>query len=494
MKLARIVILVLCTTQGIAGAAEKTVKPPAIGDHTAEMSRHDGFFPYYWDARTGQIWLEIDKFESEFLYVSYLSRGLGSNDLGLDRGQISSSAVVSFRRIGPKVLMVEKNYAYRATSGDPDQLLSVDESFAHSTLWGFKVAAESGGRVLVDATDFLLRDARDVTGTLARQGQGRFTLAESRSALEPERTKNFPLNTEFEAVLTFTADTAGFYVRQVAPTPNAFTVGQHHSFVQLPESGYKPRRDDPRCGYFSGSYVDHSAPLTEPNTVHYIIRHRLQKTNPGAAPSEVVEPIVYYVDRGVPEPMRSALIEGASWWNAAFEAAGFRNAFRVELMPADADPLDLRYNTIQWVHRATRGWSYGNSVVDPRTGEVLKGHVTLGSLRARQDYLIAEGILSPYHDAGEIDPRMEQLALARLRQLACHEVGHTLGLAHNFAASAHDRASVMDYPYPQVTVEQGGAIDLSDAYGVGIAEWDRVAITYGYQEFAAGTDEDEALG
>ncbi len=330
-------------------------------------------------------------------------------------------------------------------------------------------------------------------GSLGRSGQGRFKLETSRSAVEPERTKNFPKNTEFEALLTYTADTAGANVRQVAPTPTSLTIGQHHSFVKLPEPGFKPRKRDPRCGYFGMSYVDHSAPLGESNTEHFIARHRLEKTSPGPAPSEVVEPLVYYVDRGAPEPMRSALVEGAAWWNEAFESAGFLNAFRVELLPEDADPLDVRYNTIQWVHRSTRGWSYGGGVVDPRTGEMIKGHVTLGSLRARQDYLIAEGALGPYGD-GNDEPRMRELALARLRQLSCHEVGHTLGLRHNYAASAQDRASVMDYPYPYITLTDDGSIDLSDAYGVGVGEWDKAAIKYGYQDFAEGIDEDAALG
>ncbi|MBD3297918.1 MAG: DUF5117 domain-containing protein [candidate division Zixibacteria bacterium] len=488
----RVITTLLLIAVFAAGAAAQENEPLSIAEHTRGMARHEGFVPYYWDANTGTVWLELSDFGREFLYVNYLSRGLGSNDVGLDRGQIGGSYVVYWRRIGNKVLMMERNYDYRATADDPAQQTTVDESFAQSTLWGFTVEAEDEGRVLVDATEFLLRDARDVIGQLGRRGQGRFSLDESRSAIDPERTRNFPQNTEFDALLTFTADTAGYHVRRVAPTPTAFTIGQHHSFVQLPDNEYTPRRNDPRSGYFGISYTDHSAPLGASMDQHFIARHRLQKTNPGPAPSRVVEPIVYYVDRGAPEPMRSALVEGASWWNEAFSAAGFIDAFRVELLPEDADPLDVRYNTIQWVHRSTRGWSYGGGVIDPRTGEILKGHVTLGSLRARQDYLIAEGILTPYGDGDTIDSRMQELALARLRQLSCHEVGHTLGLRHNFAASTLGRESVMDYPYPYVTLD-GDEIDVSEAYDVGVGEWDKAVIRYGYQDVGAEVNVNSAL-
>jgi len=225
----------------------------------------------------------------------------------------------------------------------------------------------------------------------------------------------------------------------------------------------------------------------------FAARHRLAKKDPSAAISEPVKPIVYYLDRGAPEPIRSALLEGARWWNQAFETAGYNNAFRVELLPEGADMMDLRYNVIQWVHRATRGWSYGMGVIDPRTGEIIKGHVTLGSLRVRQDYLIAEGLLAPYDKGQTISPKMQEMALARLRQLAAHEVGHTLGLEHNYSASTADRSSVMDYPPPLAKLARDGSIDLSDAYAIGIGEWDKVSIAWGYQDFPAGTDEGAAL-
>ena len=235
----------------------------------------------------------------------------------------------------------------------------------------------------------------------------------------------------------------------------------------------------------------------EPISKYFIIRHRLEKKDPTAARSEAIKPIVYYLDNGTPEPIRSALLEGASWWNQAFEAAGFINAFQVKLLPEDADPMDIRYNVINWVHRSTRGWSYGYSVVDPRTGEIIKGHVTLGSLRVRQDYLIAQGLLAPLSKritrSMPADDKMLTMALNRLKQLSAHEVGHTIGLQHNYAASVVNRSSVMDYPHPAAVLDAKGEIDISDAYDLKIGEWDKIAINWGYREFAKGTDEKAAL-
>jgi hypothetical protein len=346
---------------------------------------------------------------------------------------------------------------------------------------------------LVDATDFFLHDAHGVPEALRRAKQGAYHVDASRCAIYLPQTKNFPLNTEVESTLTFVGDDPGAWVRQVTPSPGAITVREHHSFVQLPPPGYKPRIYDPRSSFFGISYMDYATPISEPIVKRLTARHRLEKKDPSAAVSEPVRPIVYYVDRGAPEPIRSALLEGARWWNLAFEAAGYKNAFSVELLPEGADSMDLRYNVIQWVHRATRGWSYGAGVIDPRTGEIIKGHVTLGSLRVRQDYLIAEGLLAPYEKGEPVSPKMQEMALARLRQLAAHEVGHTLGLEHNYSASTVNRSSVMDYPPPYVKLSANGTIDLSEAYATGIGEWDKVSIAFGYQDFAPGTDESAAL-
>jgi hypothetical protein len=468
-------------------------KPQTIAEKIAGMEKFPGFFPFYWDAKAGKIWLEIDKWNTEFLYVESLPAGIGSNDIGLDRGQLGNSAIVRFDRVGPRVLLVAPNYNFRATTNNPDERIAVKDAFAESTLWGFEVAAEEGTRVLVDATSFYLRDVHQVTNTLQRLQQGTYRLEPSRSAFYLPNTKNFPQNTEVETTLTFTGDPAGQFVREVVPVPEAITVRERHSFVQLPPQGFKPRVFDPRSSFQNVDYMDFATPIEEPVTKRFITRHRLQKKDPSARVSEAVEPIVYYVDRGAPEPVRSALVEGARWWNQAFEAIGYKDAFRVEIMPADVDPMDVRYNVIQWVHRSTRGWSYGNSLVDPRTGEIIQGRVSLGSLRDRQDFLIAEGLLAPYDKTNTASPKLLEMVLARLRQLSAHEVGHTLGLQHNYAASPVSRASVMDYPAPRAKLGADGVPDLSDAYAKGIGEWDKVSVAYGYQDFPAGTNEQQAL-
>ncbi len=461
---------------------------PSIGKKTRDMEKLDGFLPLYWDSGEGKLYLEVPRFDEELIYFTSLVTGVGSNDIGLDRSQLGSGRLVRFERVGPRVLLVQLNDRFRAESPSADERRAVEESFARSVLWGFEQVAESGGRALVDATEFAIRDVHGAIGALEATGQGDYELDDSRSAVYLPRTKAFPNNTEIEVSLTFKGGKPGSWVRQVAPEPEAITVRQRHSFVALPEAGYEPRASDPRGGYFGIEYADYAAPIREPIHKRFIARHRLEKKDPEAALSEPVEPIVYYLDRGAPEPIRSALLDGARWWNAAFEAAGYRDAFRVELLPEEADPMDVRYNVIQWVHRATRGWSYGAAIIDPRTGEILKGHVLLGSLRVRQDHLLAEGLLSPYRDGDETPPEPEAVALARLRQLSAHEVGHTLGLTHNYIASTQGRASVMDYPHPLAKLNDDGSIDLSDAYDVGVGAWDEVAIAYGYQDLPEGTD------
>jgi len=464
-----------------------------LGANLLKMDAHTGYLDFYWDDTKGKLLLAIEHFDEELLYVNSLAAGVGSNDIGLDRGQLGNEHVVKFVKVGPKVLLTQVNYDYRAVSENEAERNSVEEAFAQSVLWGFKVEGTSGGKVLVDATSFLLRDAHGVIGKLKRTKQGAYKLDASRSAIYLPRCKAFPENTELEATLTFTGEPKGGYIRSVAPNPEAVTVRQHHSFIKLPDADYKPRIFDPRSGYFGISYQDYATPIDQPLVKRYITRHRLEKKSPDAAQSEAVEPIVYYLDPGAPEPVRSALLDGARWWNQAFEAAGYVDAFQVEILPEDADPMDVRYNLIQWVHRATRGWSYGASVIDPRTGEIIKGHVSLGSLRVRQDFLIAQGLLAPYEKGKPVSNKMEEMALARLRQLSAHEIGHTIGLAHNFAASYNDRASVMDYPHPLVALAASGNLDFSKAYDDKIGEWDKRTVLYGYQDFPSGTDEEAAL-
>ncbi len=470
------------------GASQKTSQ---YASFVKAMQANKGYFTFYYDEKSDEIFLEVDKLNTEFLYVNSLATGIGSNDIGLDRGQLGSEKVVKFVKVGPKLLLVQPNLDYRADSDNELERQSVEQAFANSILWGFKILKSEKGKYLVNATDFFMRDAHNVSGRLKRNKQGSYKIDKTRSAIYIARSKSFPKNTEFEATLTFTGKAEDYNIRSVTPTPSAITVRQHHSFVQLPDDNYTPRLFDPRAGYYAMSYQDYATPIDEPLIKRFIYRHRLQKKNPDAAVSEPVEPIVYYLDRGAPEPVRSALMDGAKWWNQAFEAAGYKNAFIVKLFPEGADPMDVRYNLIQWVHRSTRGWSYGSSVSDPRTGEIIKGHVSLGSLRVRQDFLIATGLLSPYASANGSD-EMKQMALARLRQLAAHEIGHTIGLVHNYTASMDGRASVMDYPHPKVDIIDG-KLSLKDAYDTQIGAWDKVTITYGYSDFPSGIDEQKAL-
>ena len=470
------------------------------------MQWQPGFVSFYHDTRKGRVYLLLDASNRELIYKESLARGLGSNDIGLDRGQLRDrGALVSFEPAGDKVLLKKINLRYRADSSNEAERSAVEQAFASSVLWGFPVVARDGEERLVDATEFLLRDSHGVARRLKDRDEGSYAIDVSRSAVFAPRSKAFPRNTELEAQITLVGNDPGPQLRAVAPDPHAITVHTHHSFIALPEPGYAPRAFHPESGFSAVLYTDYAAPLTASMEKRLIRRHRLHKKNPEAALSDPVEPIVYYLDPGTPEPVRSALLEGAAWWADAFEAAGFSNAFRVEMLPAGADPMDVRYNVIQWVHRSTRGWSYGSSVLDPRTGEILKGIVTLGSLRVRQDLLIARGMTSPFFiegvERGEGGESAEggdereavELALARIRQLSAHEVGHTLGLAHNFAASVRERASVMDYPHPRMTLNEAGEVSLADAYAVGIGAWDKRAIRYGYAPFGDPVEEAEAL-
>lgn len=491
-----LVVPVRAESQGRAGGGGAM---RSIEDRTAGMQRLDGFFPLYWDSTAGQLFMEIPRLNTEVLNVTGLGAGLGSNDIGLDRGGSQGSRIVMFERVGTRVLMVQPNYDFRASSTNPAEVKAVRDAFARSVLWGFTVAAETNGRILVDMTDYLLRDATNIAPRLT---PGSYRLDNTRSTIYMPMTMNFPKNTEMEVELTFISQPGGgggrggaFFegVGSVAANAAAASLRVHHSFVELPDADFTPRRADPRAGYFGATWEDYSAPLGTPMTQRFIARHRLKKVNPRAAVSEAVKPITYYLDPGTPEPVRTALLEGARWWNEAFEAAGFRNAFRVEMLPEGVSSMDIRYNVINWVHRSTRGWSSGASVTDPRTGEIIKGIVTLGSLRVRQDWMIFEGLLQPYRNGDEVSPEVERWSLQRIRQLSAHEVGHTLGLGHNYYDSDKGRISVLDYPHPLVTLRPDGSIDVSQAYDDGIGEWDKVAITYGYSEFAPGTNEAQAL-
>src|SRR3954466_16424792 len=420
----------------------------SIEARTAGMQKIDGFYPLYWEERTGSLFVEIPKLDTDILMNTGLAAGLGSNDIGLDRGGGGGARIVSFQRVGPRGLMVQPNMSFRSSSANVLERKSVEDSFAKSVLWGFAVAGEANGHVLVDATDFLLRD---VTGAGNSLRPGNYRLDRTRSAVYLPRTKAVAKNREIENSLAFVNDAAGGRggnaagpqqgpgpipengggragggggrggglfsgsVASVTPTAEAVTLREHLSFVELPDNNYKTRYDDPRAGYGGLTYVDYSVPIGELMQQRFIRRHRLEKKDPNAAISDPVKPIQHWVDPGAPEDIRKALVEGASWWSQAFEAAGFRNAFQVAVLPDGADPMDIRYNMINWVHRSTRGWSTGGSVSDPRTGEILKATVILGSLRDRQDYLIFEGLTSPYGTSNDRSQPAYEAALKRIR-------------------------------------------------------------------------------
>ena len=502
MKRSLIVCLLLLICAGTvcrSFAQSSDEKPlPSIGKKTEGMTMTPGFFTDYWDDRGGKVWLQIDKWNVPFLYYESLSNGVGSNDIGLDRGEPGQTQVVHFERNGPRVFLVAENERYRAITDDATERDAVREAFPQSILWGFDVAAIDGNAVLVDATAFFERDAHGVAATLQQAHQGTYHLDASRCAIYLPRTKNFPQNTDVEAVLTFTFNgvgdgTPGNSVGDVTPDPMAITVHDHSSFIEAPPPGFHMREYDPRAGFFGIQYMDFATPVDQSIHKRFITRWRLEKKDPTAPVSEPVKPIVYYVDRAAPEPIRSALVEGASWWDQAFAAAGYANAFQVKVLPEGVDPMDIRYNVIEWVPRATRGWSVGDPIIDPRTGEIINGHVRLDALRIRQVFLIAQGLLDPFGKDPAKLREANEMALARIRQLAAHETGHTLGLAHNYAGSIVNRSSVMDYPSPLVKLGADGAPDVSDSYAVGIGAWDKTAIDFGYREFSAGTDEKTAL-
>ena len=478
----------------------------AAGPATAKQTHAEkplaGLLPVRADRQQGKILFTLPKpgadgVSARFLYTTALRTGLGAAPTFLDRGRIGDTQIIAFRRIGKKIAIQFENPRFRANGADPSDPRGSGD-FAVSTVWMGDIASSlPNGGYTVDISSFLatqdlgiaaaLNQSGDTFGTGgAAQGAGKgFKRDDKLSAAVPDSVKVFPENVEVDAIQTYTSDEPGDEVENIAPDPHQVSFTIHSSFVKLPAPGFVPRAFDPRIGGFSTQVVDFAAPLGSDVVRDYANRFRLEKTNPGTAPSRVKKPIVYYIDSRAPEPIRDALIDGVSWWKKAFEAAGYIDAFEVKTLPPGVDPMDVRYNIVNWDDRATRGWSYGQEIVDPRTGEIVKGMVVLGSLRARQDIQIFEGLVGAdqLNTGGPNDP--VQAALARLRQLGAHEVGHTLGFAHNFAASTQDRASVMDYPAPRIGLVNGKP-DLSDAYGVGLGKWDMATVDwlYGAQDQA----------
>lgn len=475
-------------------------EPKSFGSVTGKLTAQKGLLTTYVDKASSKVLVQLPPADADgvmgrFIYQASLAGGFGSTPLGLDRAETGRSQVIVFRRVGRKILMQAENYAFRADGGTDDEKVAVRKSFAVSNLWSADLEAEApDGGAVIDLTSFLTRDALDVSGALKQRKQGTYKIAPALTYVDASATGVFPQNLEFEADQTFTSDEPGAEVRAVTPDARSVTLIVHHSFVKLPDPGFHTREWDPRTGTSVQVLLNnYAAPLDAPIVSRLVRRFRLEKTNPGAARSPVKKPIVFYVDRAAPEPIRSALVEGAGWWAKAFEAVGFENAFRVEVLPPGVSPMDARYNVINWIHRQTRGWSTGQTIVDPRTGEIVRGVVQLGSLRIRQDKLIFEGLVgADKTGTGAVDDPV-RLSLARIRQLGMHETGHALGFSHNFAGSTFgSRASAMDYPAPLIQVK-GKTLEFSDAYVTGPGDWDRFTVKWLYTDFPAGVDERKAL-
>jgi hypothetical protein len=478
----------------VLAAGTLQAKTPEAADPLAGTTHEAGFVEVYRDSNRGRVIIGVHELDTPFLLVTSLPGGLGSNDIGLDRGQIGKQYIARFRRVGERLLLIADNTRFVANSGDADEYRSAVDAFATSVLWAgpiVKRAAQPGEppMVLVDIAPYLSGDRHGIATSLAgRDGKASYRVDPERSAALAETARSFPDNSEFEALLTFSGDGKNEQANQVAVDPFSLSLRQHVSFVRLPPPGFTPRLFHPASGAFSSGQIDFAQPLDKALDVRWQPRFRLQLDAGG----QVIKPIVFYLDRGTPEPVRQALLDGAGWWAKAFEQAGFPNGFRVELMPEGIDPMDIRYNIITWTHRDVRGWSYGNAIVDPRTGEIIKGAVNLGSQRVRQDILIAEALMAPYDkpNASALVEQALQMALARLRQLSAHEVGHTLGFAHNFAASRTGGSSVMDYPFPTIEFDGNGAPRLANAYGIGVSDWDVFLVRHGYGIYS---DEGAAL-
>ena len=445
------------------------------------------------DAKTGKIVAALPKpgpdgVAARYIYLTQLETGLGSAQVLLDKATPGRSRILVFRRVGKKVAAEIENPKFIARAGSADEQSGVRQAFATSTIWmGDVLDTRPDGGFTVDLASFLARDDFDVPRIMKNGGGGDFKFAPELSAADPAFVKLFPRNAEFAAKLTFRSDEPSGDVANIIPDSRTMTLTLRHSLIALPEPGYVPRHDP--FGYSIGEQqVDFSAPLGSALVSDLATRFRREKIDPSAPRSPVKKAIVFYIDRGAPEPIRTALREGVSWWNAAFDGAGFVDAFRAEILPAGADPLDVRYNMVNWINRATRGWSYGQPIDDPRTGEIIKGSVLLGSLRARQDMMIFQALVGAgLTGTGEPNDPITA-TLARIRQLGAHEVGHAIGLQHNFAASTQGRYSVMDYPAPRVLLENG-APSLKDAYGAGVGPWDNWVIKWLY---GAATDADAA--
>jgi Met-zincin/Domain of unknown function (DUF5117) len=507
--------IVLGWTMTAVLATTAWAQPAAtLAERTKGLVRMDGFVPLYWDAARGRVLAEVPMFDRDVLYYVSAASGAGSVELPFDRG-ILATEVIHFQRSGPRVLVVAQHTRYRAQGGSAAQQENVRDSFATSVLASLPVEADESGRVLVDASPLFLRDAADVEGRLRRVNQGAFRFDAARSGFHAPRIKSFPLNAEVETIATFAADNPGLLVNNVTPDGRFFTLRIHHSFLKAPE-GYTPRVADPRIGVSTISFRDFAKPFDQDTETQWITRWRLERKDPSAAMSEPINPIVFYLDPGIPEPTRSAMRTGALWWNKAYEAAGFSNAVQVRDPTPDMDPMDIRYSWILWINRDERGFSSGGTFRDPRTGEILGSKTRMDSHRIRTigNYFEAytpttgggnddaalflgdatlAGSLAAEQPADGMPAAERDVILMRQTLLTAHELGHVMGFQHNFSSSLNNFASVMEYPTPRVKVTSG-RLDLGDAFQRAIGPYDEMMAKYAYSVFAAGREKDGLEG
>ncbi len=456
--------------------------------NVSSLERHEGYLPFYWDAAHGRVLLEIPKLNEDLLYFAGARKGIGSVELGVDRGASYLSTVIYFERVGPRVNVAQRNLKFRALGGNAALQQGMEESFAGSILAALPIESEADGKLIVDATPFLLRDAVNLESALRRQNQGSFKLDPLRSSIYLPKTKAFPKNTEVEVTLTYASDAPGPLVNSVAPDGRALTIRLHHSFAQPPDNDYQPRVGDPRIGGLGMNFKNYAAPYDTSTDTHWVHRFRLEKKDPNASLSEPKQPLVYYLDAGIPESIRGSMRDGILWWNAAFEAAGYRNAIVVKDPTPDMDPMDIRYNFVFWVNRDDRGFSVGGSFADPRTGEILAARARMDSARIRT----IANYWKAYSPAAARSPGMTEESFVRLRQalVTAHEVGHTLGFPHAWNSSMNNRASVMEYPSPRLKLTADNKIDLSDAFQKGIGDFDKYMVRYSYTELSPAREKD----